>query len=206
MTVLISRPGPARSDVWHDGRPLTPTERPTLIIWLNGAFGSGKTTLTEELHRRLPEAVVFDPEDVGWVLTQAVSSPSGDYQDLPSWRHLVVEHARTLLKHHAKTLIVPMTLVSRQYHDEIIGALRGAGEQVVHVFLDVPADILESRIRAQVLCPSDQEKDESARQWRLSNIERCVAAAKEQPDDTVMLRSDLMEPSQLADAVLALTR
>jgi hypothetical protein len=31
---------------------------------------------------------------------------------------------------------------------------------------------------------------------------RCVAAAMEQPEDTVRLRSDLMDPSQLADAVL----
>lgn len=42
-----------------------------------------------------------------------------------------------------------------------------------------------------------------ARQFRLKNIARCVAAAKEQPKDTVTLRSDLMDPSQLADAVLA---
>jgi deoxyadenosine/deoxycytidine kinase len=30
--------------------------------------GAGKTTLTEELHRRLPVAVVYDPEDVGLML------------------------------------------------------------------------------------------------------------------------------------------
>jgi hypothetical protein len=176
-----------------------------LIIWLNGAFGSGKTTLTGELHRRLPDAVIFDPELVGYVLTKAVPSPTGDYQDLPSWRHLVTEHALTLRRFHAATLIVPMTLVNRQYFDEIIGTLREAGEKVLHVFLDLPADILESRIRAQVVCPGDPERDEIARQWRLKNIERCVAAAKEQPEDTVMLQSDLMDPSQLADAVLAST-
>jgi hypothetical protein len=81
-----------------------------------------------------------------------------------------------------------------------------AGEyRVHHVFLDLPADILESRIRAQVTCPGDLERDERARQFRLKNIRRCVAAAMEQPEDTIMLRSDLMDPSQLADAVLAST-
>ena len=174
-----------------------------MIIWLNGAFGRGKTTLTRELHRRLPDAVIFDPEHVGYVLTQAVPAPTGDFQDLPSWRHLVAEHALTLRRFHAATLIVPMTLVNRQYFGEIIGALREAGEDVLHVFLDVPADVLESRIRAQVICPGDPEQDESNRQFRLRNIARCVAAAKEQPEDTLMLRSDLMDPSQLADAVLA---
>jgi adenylylsulfate kinase-like enzyme len=29
-----------------------------VILWLNGGFGAGKTTLAEELHRRLPDAVV----------------------------------------------------------------------------------------------------------------------------------------------------
>jgi adenylylsulfate kinase-like enzyme len=174
-----------------------------VIIWVNGAFGSGKTTLAEELHRRLPDAVIFDPEHVGYVLTQAVPAPTGDFQDLPSWRHLVVEHALTLRRFHAATLIVPMTLVNRLYFDEIIGALREAGEKVIHVFLDVPADVLESRIRAQVTCPGDPERDESARRFRLKNIERGVAAAKEQPEDTAILRSDLMSPAQLTDAVLA---
>jgi hypothetical protein len=84
----------------------------------------------------------------------------------------------------------------------LICTLRKAGEKVHHVFLDLPADVLEARIRAQVVCPGDLERDESNRQFRLNNIARCVAAAKEQPDDTVMLRSDLMDPAQLADAVL----
>ena len=89
----------------------------------------------------------------------------------------------------AATLLVPMTLVSRQYFDEIIGTLREAGEEVLHVFLDLPADVLESRIQAQVVCPDDPERDEIARQFRLKNIGRCVAAAKEQREDTIMLRT-----------------
>jgi len=67
----------------------------------------------------------------------------------------------------------------------------------------VPADVLKSRIGTQVLHPRDPGQDESARQFRLKNIECCVAAPKEQPEDTMILRSDLMTPAQLADAVLA---
>ncbi|MCX4531438.1 hypothetical protein OHA79_37175 [Streptomyces sp. NBC_00841] len=29
-----------------------------MIVWANGAFGSGKTTLVAELHRRWPEAQI----------------------------------------------------------------------------------------------------------------------------------------------------
>ncbi len=56
-----------------------------MIIWLNGGFGAGKTTLAEELHRRLPDAVVYDPEDVGLMLWKWMP-PNGDFQHLPSWR------------------------------------------------------------------------------------------------------------------------
>ena len=35
-----------------------------VIIWINGGFGASKTTLAQELHRRLPDAIVYDPEDV----------------------------------------------------------------------------------------------------------------------------------------------
>jgi hypothetical protein len=62
----------------------------------------------------------------------------------------------------------------------------------------VAADILESRIRSQVIIPGDPERDDSGRQFRLKNIACCAAAVKEQPEYTVMLRSDLMDPSQLA--------
>jgi Mg-chelatase subunit ChlI len=37
-----------------------------LRAWINGAFGAGKTTLAEELHRRLPETILYDPEYVGY--------------------------------------------------------------------------------------------------------------------------------------------
>ena len=84
-----------------------------VIIWLNGGFGAGKTTLAKELHRRLPDAVVYDPEDVGLMLWKWVR-PDGDFQRLPSWRELVVATALSLRRHHAETLIVPMSLNPRR--------------------------------------------------------------------------------------------
>jgi deoxyadenosine/deoxycytidine kinase len=48
-----------------------------VIIWINGGFGAGKTTLAEELHRRRPDAVVYDPEEVGLMLWMPGCSGSG---------------------------------------------------------------------------------------------------------------------------------
>jgi adenylate kinase family enzyme len=49
-----------------------------VIIWINGGFGAGKTTLADELHRRLPDAVVYNPEDVGVMLWKWIW-PNGDF-------------------------------------------------------------------------------------------------------------------------------
>jgi adenylylsulfate kinase-like enzyme len=42
----------------------------TMIIWLNGAFGSGKTRTAYELHRRIPQSYIFDPENIGFCIRE----------------------------------------------------------------------------------------------------------------------------------------
>jgi hypothetical protein len=173
-----------------------------VIIWLNGGFGAGKTTLAQELHRRLPDAVAYDPEDVGIMLWKWLR-PDGDFQHLPSWRELVVATALSLRRHHAETLIVPMTLIRDAYRAEILGGLSDAGEEILHVFLEADAGVLRERLNARVLIPDNPETDQSARGFGLSHVDAAVAAAARQPGGTLMLRSDRLTPAKLADEVLA---
>jgi len=172
-----------------------------VIIWINGGFGAGKTTLAEELHRRLSDAVVYDPEDVGLMLWKWMR-PNGDFQHLPSWRELVVATALSLRKHHAEMLIVPMSLIRDAYRAEILGGLADAGEEVLHVFLEVDAGVLRERLNARVAHP-DREWDQAAREFGMTGVDEMVAAAASQPVGTLMLRSDRLTPAELADEVLA---
>jgi hypothetical protein len=171
-----------------------------VIIWLNGGFGAGKTTLAEELHRRLPDAVVYDPEDVGLMLWKWMP-PSGDFQHLPSWRELVVATALSLRRHHADTLIVPMSLIRDAYRAEILGGLAGAGEQVLHVFLEAAAAVLRKRLNARVTDPGT-DWDQGAREVGMTGVDEMAAAAARQPAGTLLLRSDRLTPAELADQVL----
>ncbi len=60
-----------------------------MIIWINGPFGAGKTTLAKRLRDRRSKSLIFDPEEIGFVVKETVPMPaSGDYQDLPLWRDL----------------------------------------------------------------------------------------------------------------------
>lgn len=173
-----------------------------MIVWINGAFGAGKTTLTEELRARRPDALLFDPEYVGYLLRRFVPVPTGDFQDLPSWRELVVETVTVLRRHHAGLMLVPMTLVHEEYFEQIVGVLKERGEEVLHVFLDLDAEVLRQRLIDRVLDPGDPQVDQQAREFGLRAIDRCMAAAARQPAETLMLRSDKLSPAELADAVL----
>lgn len=174
-----------------------------MIVWINGAFGAGKTTLAEELHRRLPEALPFDPEYVGAILVKwAPPAPSGDFQDIPLWRRLVADFAIGLVADYGRTLIVPMTLVDTPYRDEIFGLITQAGQPLLHVFLEVPTHELRRRIDAQVLV-DDPAADTDARAFRHRNVDRCIAARDTLPPDTLVLRGDHHTPNELADLVMA---
>ena len=172
-----------------------------VIIWINGGFGAGKTTLAQELHRRFPDAVVYDPEDVGLMLWKWIR-PNGDFQHLPSWRELVVATALSLRRHHAETLIVPMSLIRDAYRAEILDGLADADEEVLHVFLEADADVLRERLNARVTHPG-REWDQAAREFGMTGVDEMVAAAARQPGGTLLLRSDRLTPAELADEVLA---
>jgi predicted kinase len=175
-----------------------------MIIWLNGGFAAGKTTLAEELHSRLPDAVVYNPEDIGLMLWKWLP-PNDDFQDLRSWRELVIATALSLRRHHADTLIVPMSLIRDEYRVEILGGLADAGEEVLHVFLEVDVDVLRERIDARTAPHDNPGASQSPREWAFSRVDAAIAAAARQPDGTLMLRSDRLSPAQLADEVLAMT-
>lgn len=173
-----------------------------MIIWINGGFGAGKTTLAGELHRQIPDAVVYDPEDVGLMLWKWIP-PNGDFQHLPSWRELVVATALSLRRHHAETLIVPMSLIRDAYRVEILGGLAEAGEEVLHVFLEADADVLRERLNARVIHPDNPDWDHAAREFGMTRVDEMVAAAARQTSETLMLRSDRLTPAELADEVLS---
>jgi hypothetical protein len=64
--MTLRAPGSHRPSTRHARRNRDfPASLGPVIIWINGAFGAGKTALAEELRRRLPDAVLYNPEDVG---------------------------------------------------------------------------------------------------------------------------------------------
>nr|BFD88139.1 AAA family ATPase [Streptomyces sp. Xyl84] len=184
------------------GPALSVVKEKPVLVWVNGAFGSGKTTLVEELRSRWPQALVFDPETVGYVLRGIVEVPTGDFQDLRLWRRQVAALAVGLVEEYRRPVLVPMTLVDPAYVGEIFGTLADADVEVLHFFLEVPPGVLAARIDGRSFTPGDPAGDERIRAWCKARIPACLAAVDVLPRDTVFLDGELAPP-ELADLVLA---
>ncbi|MFJ4693228.1 NUDIX domain-containing protein [Streptomyces sp. NPDC088766] len=150
------------------------------VVWINGAFGAGKTTAARELIDLIPNSTLFDPEDVGAALTHLLPpkrlAEVGDFQDLPIWRRLVIDTAAALLGELGGTLVVPMTLLRQEYRDEIFGGLAARRIAVRHVLLTPAETILRERIAGRDLPPGLPDGEIRVRQWSYDHIEPYRAA------------------------------
>lgn len=142
-----------------------------MIIMLNGAFGVGKTTTAKRLAAALPNAMIYDPEIIGYVIKRlnAVVRLRGghtnDYQDIVVWRTLTVKTARVLRRCSRRPLIVPMTLAWPEYFHEITAGLRAVDPDLHHFCLTASFTTIQQRL----LTRGDQEGS-----WTLQQTQRCI--------------------------------
>ncbi|RZU18248.1 NUDIX hydrolase [Streptomyces sp. BK239] len=150
------------------------------VVWINGAFGAGKTTAARELIDLIPNSTLFDPEVIGAALSHLLPAKRlaevGDFQDLPIWRRLVIDTTAALLGELGGTLVVPMTLLRQEYRDEIFGALAARRIPVRHVLLAPAETILRGRIAERDVPPDLPDGEMRVRQWSYDHIEPYRAA------------------------------
>lgn len=140
-----------------------------MIIWLNGAFGSGKTTCAFELNRRLSGSYVYDPENIGYFIRkntpQKLHKP--DFQDYEEWREFNYAMLKRLNDEYDGVIIVPMTITNPQYYDEIVGRLMSNGCDVRHYILYAGRETLDKRLNKRL---------ERGDTWAKAQIDRCIYA------------------------------
>lgn len=119
-----------------------------LIIWINGTFGAGKTTVAYELQKRLAHAMVYDPERFGYALMANIPQEilKDDFQDYSLWREANYALLKQLSKEFKGIIIVPMTLSNEQYFDEMIGRLNRKGVQIKHYTLSASTSTIQKRL------------------------------------------------------------
>ncbi|MFD1935647.1 AAA family ATPase [Nonomuraea mangrovi] len=135
-----------------------------MIVWLNGTFGAGKTTTAGELVEVVPDARIFDAEQVGYMLYHVEGLPKvRNFQEWTPWRALVVQTAFRLLDYVGGVLVIPQTVLIEEYWTEIRAGLEKEGIPLRHVVLHTDQDTLTRRIETDTI-------ETGARQWRLDHL------------------------------------
>ncbi len=138
-----------------------------MIIWINGAFGSGKTQTAFELNRRIPNSYVYDPENLGFFISKNIptSIRKSDFQDYEIWRELNLSFIKEIEEKYNGVLIIPMTIVNPQYFNEIVGSLRNIGVEIKHFTLMASKETLLKRLRS---------RGDGKNSWGAKQIDRCI--------------------------------
>ncbi|MFI5640688.1 NUDIX domain-containing protein [Streptomyces goshikiensis] len=177
-----------------------------MIVWINGTFGAGKTSTARELVGLLPDSTLFDPEFIGDALRVLLPRKRidevTDYQDLPSWRRLVVETAAAMLGELGGVLVVPMTLLRQGYRDEIFGGLAARRIPVRHVLLAPEETILRERIAGRQQQPADPRDGE----WAYEHIPAYQQALGWLTADAHVIDNGAISPRETAERIAKAVR
>ena len=142
-----------------------------MIIIINGPFGVGKTAVANELQRRVQNCMLYDPEEVGFMLRsmipQDIKEPAeatGDFQDMELWRILTAVVAEEVKRKYRRTLIVPMTICNREY----LSYIRDRFAQIdttFHYCLLARKEIIHQRLA---------ERGDAVGSWPFLQTDRCL--------------------------------
>lgn len=148
-----------------------------MIIMINGAFGAGKTTVAEALLKTINNSMLYDPEEVGFMLRHIVTKEimkeeekTGDFQDLELWKILTVKVAESLKVTYNKTLIVPMTIYKKENFQYILNGFKQMDEQTYHFCLLGQEETIYERLR---------KRGEEEGNWCFQQTEKCVKAFRD---------------------------
>ncbi|MFB7678291.1 AAA family ATPase [Kitasatospora purpeofusca] len=176
------------------------------VIWINGPFGGGKTTLATALLRALPGAVLLDPEKVGHILRETFPGKRKDFQDHGPWRPLVAAFAVQCHRYNdGRAVVVPMTLLREDYAREIHDAIGAAGVPLRHLLLHADSHTIGDRIESSTEYPGDEQRSEQVRVFRRRKLPAYFEAYEGWAGQSAeVIDTTRLTPGQVAERALAI--
>ena len=160
------------------------------VLWLNGAFGVGKSTAAAGVLAADDRWRAADPELLGAFLSDAERSWGQDVSAHPGWVQLVASGVRALAPTPERPVVVPMAVHDRDTWQALAAAL---GCRVLHVVLHAEPGVLLTRVEAG---------EPAALPWRRERLPAYEAASWLRTQATV-LHTDLLTPPEVSGALLA---
>lgn len=160
-----------------------------MIVWINGSFGVGKTTIAKILKEKLDNAVIYDPEVIGDFLMKTVSEKKNDFQDYELWREINNNILKRLNKKY-KFIIVPMTITNRTYFEEIIKDL----DEVKHFILIATKKNIMKRLK----------KRKNSTEWAYNQVDRCINTFNNNSFEGIRINTNNTKDVEAAMKILSL--
>lgn len=164
------------------------------VVWVNGTFGAGKTTVAEMLVARLDEAFLLDPEIIGVMLRDHLvptTTLPDDFQDISLWRAVTRDAVIDAASRYDGTIVVPMTIARIDYFDEIVGAIRER----------VQLDHFTLVVSKQTVLDRDATRPDDTGGWPALMVDR-VLPALEDPRFAVHIDAETRTAGEVADDII----
>jgi len=166
-----------------------------VIVLLNGAFGVGKTTVARLMVARLPRAILFDPELIGFFLQRVTRVE--DFQDLRSWRRLTILGLR-MTRMFFPNVIVPMAMSNPAYLDELRAGIARFEPRVLHYCLIAPLEVIHERLQSRRVDVRDAA-------WQHRRAAECCAVHAG-PEFAIHIATQDRDAAAIADELVGYTR
>lgn len=172
-----------------------------MIIWLNGTFGVGKTTVGQLLAARDTRLRMFDPEWVGYMVANNLSDREvDDFQKLQPSRTLTPLVAHEIFRFTGQHLVAVQSVLTQSYWHEISAGIRTLGHDLLHVLLDADTAVIEQRV-------SRDDVEASAKDWRLQHLPVFDSARSWMTEEAdLVVDTSALTPSEIVDRVLCVAR
>ena len=164
-----------------------------MIIWINGAFGVGKTEVAKELSKRIKKSYIYDPENIGITLRNNMPEYlyKNDFQDYGLWRDFNYEMIKYLYEFSDDIIIIPMTIYKKKYYDQIIKRLLDDNINLKHFILTASPETIHKRLKGRL-----ESKNSFARQL----VDKCVHSLENNiPGEKIV--TDNKDPYEIAEEI-----
>lgn len=165
-----------------------------LIIWLNGAYGAGKTTVAEILQKKRPDSYLYDPENIGDFLRDNLPTEmqKEDFQEFSEWRSWNVHILKKISEEYTGDILAPMTLYKQPAFNEVFDGLMQAKITVCHFQLEVSRETLIERLR---------KRPEKMTEWGIQRVDAILEAFETIPAKEKIVNEG-RTPEETAQAIL----
>lgn len=166
-----------------------------MIIWINGAYGVGKSTVAKALHKMNSNSFIFDAEAVGNAVRDNLPQKLFNgyiFENYDLWFEMIVKLLISIKQSYQGDIYVPMTLVYQDSFQKIEEPLKKQGIQIKHMLLEANYETIHDRILS---------RGEEEGCWCMNHIDLCLNQQRDF-SDVMRIPTDTNTPQEIAKHII----